>query len=167
LTAPRGRAARLASLAAAAAILVLAALAIGALRNHLFISRAREITAVAFSGPAVEAAGGTARVTVEVAVTGEERRRGLAGRTGLEPGTGMLFVYRDQRPRRFTMEGMLFGLDIISISTGGWVTGVATRSPGDPAFETDPARYVLEVAAGWAAAHGVAVGARAELIRGG
>jgi len=177
LTAARARAI---ALPAAVILLVALALAVAAARSCLFAARARDITAVVFTGPTIivdspssDSGGGGggpdtgARVTVEVAVTAEERRRGLAGRPGLEPSTGMLFVYRNERSRRFTMEGMLFALDVIAISGEGVVTGVTTRRPGAPVFETAPACYVLEVVAGWAAAHGVTVGTRVELVGGG
>jgi len=124
-------------------------------REHRFVASARRISAVAFPG-------GT--VAVEVAVTPCERRQGLAGREALPTGRGMLFVYPDTRPRTFTMEGMRFGLDIITLSAEGVVTGVVTKAPGGAAFETAPARYVLEVPAGWAAAHGVEAGTRATLV---
>jgi len=155
-------------------VLIVAALALAALRNQLFLARARDVRAVIFSGPAVgsgypdpavpsDPVAGSVRVAVEVAVTAEERRRGLSGREDLAPSTGMLFVYTDTRPRVFTMEGMLFALDIISLDADGLVTGLVTRRPGEGPFDIAPARYVLEVPAGWAAAHGVSVGSRAVL----
>jgi len=126
-------------------------------RDYLFERSARRITAVRFPGGQVE---------VDVAVTDTERRAGLAGRTGLPPDTGLLFVYRDTAPRLFTMEGMLIDLDIISLGADGTVTGVQTRPAGGPPLPTAPARYVLEVASGWAASHGVTVGTRAGIVRG-
>lgn len=124
-------------------------------RVYLLEAEARRITAVRFPG---------GEVAVEVAVSAAERQAGLAGREGLRPDSGMLFAYRDTGPRRFTMAGMRFPLDIISISGGGEVTGVQTRRPGDGAFDTPSARYVLEVAAGWAASHGVIPGLPSVLI---
>lgn len=142
--------------------LLLALLIIGvtlsglALRDLFLDSRARAIRSVDFPG---------GKVAVEVAVTPLERQQGLAGRPSLAPGRGMLFVFRETVPRRFTTEQMLFGLDIISLDAAGVVTGVATRMPGQPPFETAPARYILEVPSGWAEAHGVVVGTRAALRR--
>lgn len=121
-----------------------------------FERQARRITAVVFPG---------GRVTVEVAVTPAERRSGLAGRPSLAPDHGMLFVYPDTAPRSFTMEGMRFDLDLVTLDRSGTVTGVLSRRAGDGPFTLPPAAYVLEVAAGWAVDHGVAVGSRAELDR--
>ncbi len=155
-----------------AAVLLILAAAAGflAARESRFLAEARDIVAVRFL---VENAGlgdggegeGHPEVTVEVAVSRAERERGLIGRAGLAPATGMLFVYRDEKPRRFTTEGMSFAIDIITLATDGVVTGILTRSPGAPPLDTPPARYVLEVPAGWAAAHGVAPGTRAVLLR--
>jgi len=140
------------------AVAVTGALAGLVVRDYLFERSARRITGVSFPGGQVE---------VDVAVTDAERRAGLAGRTGLPPDTGLLFVYRDTAPRLFTMEGMLIDLDIISLAEDGAVTGVQTRAAGGPPLPTAPARYVLEVASGWAASHGVTVGTKARIVRGG
>lgn len=125
-------------------------------RDYLFQNSARRISAVSFPGGQIE---------VDVAVTDLEKHSGLAGRNDLPPNAGMLFVYRDSAPRRFTMEEMLLDLDIITLSADGTVTGVQTRAAGEAAFDTASARYVLEVGSGWAAAHGVAEGTRARLVR--
>ncbi len=126
-------------------------------RDFAFERSARSIGAVSFPG---------GEVVVDVAVREGERQAGLAGRESLPPDAGMLFVYRDFAPRRFTMAGMLFDLDIITLSADGVVTGVQTRRAGETGFDTAPARYVLEVGAGWAAQHGVAPGVRSRLVSG-
>lgn len=125
-------------------------------RHFMFVRNARALTGVVFPGGLVR---------VEVAVSRAERETGLAGRDSLPPDTGMLFVYPDTRQRRFTTEGMRFSLDIVSLSADGVVTGIMTRGPGEPGFHTAPARFVLEIPAGWAAAHGVTAGTRVLLQR--
>ncbi len=127
-------------------------------QDYLFEREARRIVAVRF--PAGE-------VVVDVAVTRSEREEGLAGRESLPPNAGMLFAYRDTRPRRFTTQDMSFALDIITLAADGVVTGVQSRGPGEMPFDTAPARYVLEVGRGWAAAHGVTEGVRGTLVRSG
>ncbi len=144
-------------LAVGLAALALAGVLAGLLaRDYFFQSSARRISAVSFPGGQVE---------VDVAVTDREKHTGLAGRRDLPPDAGLLFVYRDFAPRRFTMEGMLLNLDLITLSADGTVTGVETRMAGEGAFGTAPARYVLEVGRGWAAAHGVSEGTRGRLLR--
>lgn len=133
----------------------LAFLGLDAWRDQRFAAYAHSIREVAFP---------EGRVAVEPAVTPEERRRGLAGRENLPSDSGMLFIYRDTAPRTFTMSGMRFDLDLMSLDESGRVTGVVTGRPGDGEFVLAPARYVLEVTAGWAAAHGVEIGTEAVLI---
>jgi hypothetical protein len=142
--------------------LLILAISVGALvvgpvaSEYLFETSAGRIRGVSFP---------QGEVAVDVAVTESERRAGLAGRGGLPPNGGMLFVYRDTRSRRCTMVGMFFALDIITLDEVGRVLGVGTHVPGEGPFEVGPARYVLEVESGWAAAHGVSPGEMAEFAR--
>ena len=101
-------------------------------------------------------------IDAEIADTSELRERGLSYRDGLTVDTGMLFIYRGAAVRSFWMFGMRFCLDIVWINDGR-VVGAAegacpAENPGDeiPTFRS-PAevQYVLEVDAGWMAAHDV------------
>src|SRR5678810_1189323 len=57
---------------------------------------------------------------VEIADTSETRKRGLLGRTGLEPGTGMRLV-----PCEWVhMFGMKFAIDIVVLDKYNVVVGV-------------------------------------------
>jgi uncharacterized membrane protein (UPF0127 family) len=96
-------------------------------------------------------------LTVEIADDSSLRSRGLSYRDGLDPGTGMLFVYDDVAERSFWMRGMRFCLDIVWINDGeivGAAEGVCPE-PGVPDAQltsylsTEPVQYVLEVPAGW------------------
>jgi uncharacterized membrane protein (UPF0127 family) len=109
---------------------------------------------------------GDVELTVEVADTNLLRTRGLSYRDGLEPGTGMLFVFGEARPLTFWMYEMRFCLDIIWIDDGQ-ILGAAESvcpEPGLPSSELTtysspgPASYVLEVPAGWMNGHGFGVG---------
>ena len=156
------RAPRISRPAITGTTLLILAISVGAVgaglvaRDYLFKTSAGRIRAVSFP---------QGEVAVDVAVTEPERRAGLAGREGLPLNGGMLFVYRDTRSRRFTMEGMFFALDIITLDEAGRVLGVGTHDPGEGPFDLGPARYVLEVERGWAAAHGVSPGEMAEFAR--
>jgi len=107
-------------------------------------------------------------LTVELAITMDERARGLGYRDGLAAGTGMLFVDEGPNPQTFWMKGMRFCLDMVWIE-GGKVVGAAENACPDPAGTADkdrarfsapsPVTYVLEVPAGWVADHGIAAGA--------
>ena len=106
-------------------------------------------------------------VRVEVARTTEEQTLGLGYRDGLEPDSGMLFVYEEAWEQSFWMKGMRFCLDIVWIE-GGRIVGAMERicpapagAPEDDIPRTrspEPVRFVLEVPAGWLDAHGFAVG---------
>ena len=110
---------------------------------------------------------GTTPLAVELAITPEERERGLGYRDGLEPGTGMLFLDTQARQQTFWMKGMRFCLDIIWIE-GDAIQGAAENVCPDPADIEDadrpsvkspvPVSYVLEVPAGWLAANGFGEG---------
>jgi len=119
-------------------------------------------------GPPPEAAVeiGGATVRADVADDEASRRRGLAGRAGLDDDEGMLFLLPDDSPA-FWMKGMRFPIDIVWIDDGRVVdvtadvpppreseshTALPTYSPGRPA------NRALEVNAGWAARHGVTRG---------
>ena len=113
--------------------------------------------------------GGRVTVRVEVAVTGEEQTRGLSGRPGLRPGTGMLFAYPAPAFRSMWMLGMRFPLDFLWIREGRIVdlfelippprSGEQPRTVTSP----EPAQYVLEVPAGFIRAHGLRRGEAVEV----
>jgi uncharacterized membrane protein (UPF0127 family) len=110
---------------------------------------------------------GTAVVWARLAITADERTRGLSGTERLEPDEGMLFVYTVKGRHPFWMRGMLFSIDMIWIDTDQVVDIKPDRPiPGPNQSEIDlpiysptaDANYVLEVSAGWAAANNVTVG---------
>lgn len=105
-------------------------------------------------------------VAVEVASTRAARERGLSGRERLAPDAGMLFVYADDRPRRFWMKDCWMALDLGFLRADGTIAAVHTlpagagRTGADVPAATcpEPVRYVLETNAGWYAAHGLRPG---------
>lgn len=115
---------------------------------------------------------GDTPLTVDLALTPGEQSLGLGYRNGLEPGTGMLFVGTESRPRTFWMKGMRFCLDIIWIENGQ-IAGAAESVCPDPAGTADmdrarfsspgPVTHVLEVSAGWMAEHGYGPGTPVDL----
>ena len=112
--------------------------------------------------PSVRIAG--TEIPVEVAKTAEERAKGLSGRISLEAGLGMLFVFPEPGNYSFWMPDMNFPIDIIWI-TDGKVVGMEKNVPNEfdpqnPVFylPPEPVKYVLEVSAGFAQAHGIGIG---------
>ena len=116
------------------------------------------------SGPRVilESGGKSHRVQVEVADTDAKRERGLMFRKELPEGSGMLFLFDEEREHAFWMKDTLIPLDLIFVDSSGRVTGIIARARPltlEPR-SGGPSRMVLEVPGGWAAAHGVRAGDR-------
>jgi len=105
---------------------------------------------------------GGVSLAVEVADTEILREQGLSGRSDLRSGKGMLFVFDTDGLWNIWMKDMQFPIDIVWTDVDGKVVTVAL----DIAPETypkvfspsSPARYVLELPAGFAAAHGIKEG---------
>ncbi|MBI4390301.1 MAG: DUF192 domain-containing protein [candidate division NC10 bacterium] len=113
--------------------------------------------------------GGRVRVRVEVAVTEEEKARGLSGRAGLPPGTGMLFPYPAPGFRSMWMREMRFPLDFLWIRDGRVVDlfeEVPPPAPGETprtVASPEPAQAILEVPAGFIRTHRLRRGDAAEV----
>ena len=107
---------------------------------------------------------GSTSFAVEVADTPELRQKGLSGHEPLAERTGMLFVFDTEDRWGIWMKDMRFSIDIVWADAQGTVVGVvhnATPESYPKVFEPpEPARYVLELPAGAAAAHGVVEGAQ-------
>lgn len=106
-------------------------------------------------------------VRVILADTPEKRTQGLSGRSGLAENEGMLFVFPEEGIYGFWMKDMNFSIDIIWIDNAGTVVHVAESVPPD-SYPTSfspskPAKYVLEVEAGFAKAHQVSPGSGVSL----
>lgn len=121
----------------------------------------RSAGAVVFETPS-----GAVDVTVEVAATGPQRRKGLMGRKSLSVGHGMLFVFEQHEVQTFWMRNTLIPLDMIFVTgepsgRGARVVGVVHGAvPGSPEIRSVPAasRFVVEVPGGWAESKGIADG---------
>ena len=105
--------------------------------------------------------GGPVTVYVEVADTPDTQTRGLMYRTHLDPDGGMIFLFDREQNHSFWMKNTPLPLDMIFISRDGRVVGVHTKAEPfslKPIDVGQPSRAVLEVNAGFAAGHGIAVG---------
>ncbi len=107
-------------------------------------------------------------VTVELADTEEERTQGMMFRPRLPEGRGMLFVFPESAFWPFWMKDTYMPLDILWLNEKREVVELvrgarpAVGQLHPPRFGgTVPARFVLEVPAGFAERHGVKKGARA------
>ena len=112
---------------------------------------------------------GDAVYGVDLALTPEERTRGLSGRPSLNMHAGMLFVYDGDGPRSFWMPDMHFPLDMVWIRSDCTVDSVTADVPNPPVDTPrdqlprypsgGPVRFILEINAGQAEAHGIVPGA--------
>ena len=109
-------------------------------------------------------------VMAELAVTEEERARGLMFRERIESDQGMLFVFEVEGIHAFWMKNTLVPLDIIWLGRDRRIIHVASdvppcRADPCPSYGPDaPAAFVLELRAGEARARGLEPGDRLEFI---
>lgn len=105
--------------------------------------------------------GQSVTVFVEIADTPDTQTLGLMYHQHLDPDHGMLFVFPDERPHAFWMKNTSIPLDLIFIARDGRIVGIHSNAEPFSLAPIDvgvPSRTVLEVNAGFAAAHGLAVG---------
>ncbi len=116
--------------------------------------------------------GQSVTVRAELADEPAEWERGLMGRAELPDGSGMLFIFPEERERTFWMKDTLVPLDVIFFSASGWFVSIATMQPcaADPCptyLSAAPASMALEVSAGAAESWGVGEGWGIQLEGGG
>jgi uncharacterized membrane protein (UPF0127 family) len=101
--------------------------------------------------------------SVELAVTEEEKERGLMFRRSIPEFTGMLFDFENDGPRTMWMKNTYVSLDMIFIQSDGRIRSIAENT--EPESEKiirsrGPVRAVLEVVAGTARKLGIEPGDR-------
>jgi uncharacterized protein len=105
--------------------------------------------------------GGVRVFSVELAVTDEERGKGLMFRKEVPEGYGMLFDFKQEQQVTMWMKNTYVSLDMIFIGNNGRIARIAERTT--PESENiissgQPVRAVLEVVAGTAKKLGIAAG---------
>lgn len=112
-----------------------------------------------------------AQIRAELAVSREAQAQGMKFRTNLRPGEGMLFPFQEMAPRAFWMFQTLIPLDIVWLDDNKRIVEISANTPpcrtvaddcpsyGGSAHST----YVLELAAGQAAAHNLTVGSQIDI----
>lgn len=105
---------------------------------------------------------GRISLEVEVADTSEERARGLSGRENLSENQGMLFIFESADYHSFWMKDMIFAIDIIWIGEDKKIVDITKNAKQEsyPASfrPKSPAKYVLEVNAGFSDRHKIKIG---------
>lgn len=106
-----------------------------------------------------------AELKVELAVTAEQRSRGLMFREELPEERGMLFVFERETKAGFWMKNTKIPLSIAFIAGDGMILETQDMEPLSEELHT-PAqayRYALEVNQGWFERHGLGLGDRVEI----
>jgi len=100
------------------------------------------------------------------------RERGLMCVVRVPPGKGMIFVFAPpDRVQGFWMKNTLVALDMVFVTAAGTVSAVAANVPATPKGTPDDAvarreglgQFVIELAAGDAARHGIRPGTKLAL----
>lgn len=109
---------------------------------------------------------GNTRVAATIADNQDARTQGLGDTRSLPQDAGMLFVFQQDDTWQFWMKDMHYNLDIIWLNANKNVVTIAqdvapSTYPQTVYSPTAPARYVLEVNAGFAAKHNITVGEKA------
>jgi len=109
-------------------------------------------------------------VTAELAVTDEERARGLMFREKLLDDQGMLFVFAEEEPHAFWMKNTLIPLDILWLGSDRKIIHIEKNVPpctADPCPSygpETPAGFVLEIRAGLFDELGLKTGDRLDFV---
>jgi hypothetical protein len=106
------------------------------------------------------------RIVAEVVSTQFEMARGMMHRDKLDPDRGMLFIHQSPGRHRYWMHQVLIPLDMIWMNKDGRIVEIAANAPpcagppGECAYYGGHgiSLYVLELAGGVAAKHGLKVG---------
>jgi uncharacterized membrane protein (UPF0127 family) len=131
-------------------------------------SCARETGSTALAEPATSFAqeiAGT-RFTAEIAITPEERKRGLMYRRALPENHGMLFVFEQPARRSFWMRKTTIPLDIGYFTSDGRLREIYPLYPLNEtavASKRTDIQFCLEMEQGWFAAKGIGPGSELNL----
>ncbi len=101
-------------------------------------------------------------IAVDLASTPQAQTKGLSGRSSLPEGTGMLFWFTRDDFYPFWMPDMHFSIDILWIDSNWTVVhieeGVSPETYPATFASPTPARYVLELPAGYTSKIGAKTG---------
>lgn len=105
------------------------------------------------------------QIDIEVAKGQKEIQRGLMFRQSMQGGQGMFFLMPGEKPQSFWMLNTYIPLDIIFVNSDLEIVAIqANAQPRStnrlPSLQ--PARYVVEVVAGFCAGHGIREGDRVQ-----
>ncbi len=100
------------------------------------------------------------KITVELAITSDEQQRGFMERQVIPEGTGMIFLYKEDRKMHFWMKNTPHPLSIAYIDSTGKIREIYDMKPYslETVSSTHSCRYALEVPQGMFQRLGIEVG---------
>ena len=109
---------------------------------------------------AITLSAGMHNIRAEVALTPEQRQKGLMYRRDLASHEGMLFVFEDAMRQCFWMKNTPTPLTIAFLADDGSIVNLADMKPFDETSHcsASPVRFVLEMNQGWFAKRGIKPG---------
>ncbi len=107
-------------------------------------------------------------IDIEIAEAADERNRGLMFREQMAENQGMLFIFPVEFMQSFWMKNTLLSLDMIFVNDNREIVTIQrnTTPLDEGSYKSSaPARYVVEVNAGFADRHGIREGYRINWLR--
>ncbi|MCB0805013.1 MAG: DUF192 domain-containing protein [Bacteroidales bacterium] len=100
-------------------------------------------------------------IDIEIADNDQERSRGLMYRKSMQDDQGMLFVMEREQPQSFWMRNTYISLDIVFLDKDLRIVTIQRNTEPQsltsiPSFK--PAKYVVEIVAGFCRQHGISEG---------
>lgn len=118
------------------------------------------MTAFAQALPLMELTAGFHRIEAEVAANNSARMQGLMQRKSMPQQHGMLFVFAQDAQHCMWMRNTFIPLSVAFLDAGGRIINVEEMQPQTETNHcaAQPARYALEMNAGWFAQRGLKAG---------
>ncbi len=107
------------------------------------------------------------KIDIEIADNTPERMQGLMYRKSMDKNKGMLFIFQDYEVRGFYMRNTIIPLDIIFLDSVKQVLKIYKNTTpfSERTLESGmPAKYVVEVNAGYTDKHGIKEGNKIKFI---
>jgi len=110
--------------------------------------------------PRIELSAGIHLIDVQLAMTPEQRTKGLMFRREMPQIEGMLFVFEQPSRQCFWMMNTLLPLTAAFVADDGTITNLADMKPQttNTHCSVKPVRFVLEMNQGWFAKRGIKAG---------
>ena len=107
-------------------------------------------------------------IDIEIADDDLQTTQGLMYRRTMKQNHGMLFIFPDEEERSFWMKNTLLALDILYLNVDKKIVSISENAPPkseESIWSEVPAKYVVEVNAGFVAQYQIKVGDRISFKR--